>query len=89
MIEVIVAAAATSEQLAGELDAFMGRRIDLTEVIVARAIERGEVDAGVDPSVAIESVVGPIWFRLLLTGEPVDDDDVRVVAELVTAGSMS
>ena len=83
----IVAAAATSEQLADVIHAFMSRRVDLTETVVTRAIERGDVAADRDPRVIVETVVAPIWFRLLLTGEPIDDDFVASVVALVSAGA--
>ncbi len=83
----IVAAAATSEQLADTLHEFMTRRMVQAEPIVHRAVERGEINAGADARLIVESVVGPIWFRLLLTGEPIDDDFVGALAALVTAGA--
>ncbi len=83
----IVAAAAASEPLADTVRTFMTRRVELTDVIIERAIERGEVPAGTDPRVVVEAIVGPIWYRLLLTGEPIDDQFVTAVTELVVAGA--
>ncbi len=83
----IVAAAATSEQLAEAVYAFMNDRIERSEPIVERAVERGELPEGIDPRVAIEPAVGAVWFRLLLTGEPIDDTFVEQVAALVVRGA--
>ena len=83
----IVAAAATSDQLADTLHRFMDRRMAQSEPIVQRAIERGEIPAGVDPRAVIEPIVGAIWFRLLLTGEPIDESFVDAVATLVYTGA--
>lgn len=83
----IVAAAATSEQLADTLHAFMERRMVRSEPIVDRAIERGELPEGTNPRVVIEPLVGAIWFRLLLTGEPIDDAFVEAVTALVCSGA--
>lgn len=83
----IVAAAATSDELAQAVHAFMSRRIDLAEPIVERAIERGETAEGTDPRLVIEAVTGPIWFRVLLTGEPIDEDFLRRLVRQVAAGA--
>ncbi len=83
----LVAAAATSEPLATALYAFMTRRVELADAIVERAAQRGEIPDHVDPRVVVEAVVGPIWFRVLLSGEPVNDDFVRAVANLAAAGA--
>ena len=83
----IVAAAATSDQLADTLHEFMTRRMIQAESIVQRAVERGELGAGADARLIVESVVGPIWFRLLLTGETIDEDFVTALASLVRVGA--
>lgn len=82
----IVAAAAASEELAATMHRFMERRITRSESIVDRAIARGEVSSDTDPRAVIEPVVGAIWFRLLLTGEEIDDEFLQSVASLVVAG---
>lgn len=85
----IVAAAATSDDLAETLHRFMDNRMARSEPIVERAVDRGELPAGIDPRAVIEPVVGALWFRLLLTGEPIDDGFVRAMASLVEAGARS
>jgi AcrR family transcriptional regulator len=70
----IVAASTSSDELTGELHLFWADRLARSEVIVQRAIDRGELPAGTEANVIIEAVVGPIWLRLLLTGEPIDAD---------------
>ncbi len=89
----LVAAAATNEPLTELLHRFMGNRMDQSEPIVTRAIERGELPAGTDPRVVIEAVVGALWFRVLLTGEAVDPAGpagasfVRAITDLVANGA--
>jgi hypothetical protein len=58
----------------------------LDGAIVERAIGRGEVDAGTQPRRVIESVIGPIHLRLLLTGEPVDRAFITSVVAVVVDG---
>lgn len=81
----IVAAASTSDELATEVHAFFADRLAAAHSIVERAVERNEIDAGVDPTL----LVGPIWLRLLLTGEPIDENVADEVARLVAAGVAS
>ncbi len=83
----IVAAAADSDEVAGAVHSFMQRRIALAEPIVDRAIARGELPGGVDARLVIESVVGPLWFRLLLTGDASDGDVAAAVADLIARGA--
>lgn len=85
----IVAAAAHSEELADITHRFMTRRVELTESLVAAAVERGELSPDADPRVVIEALVGAIWFRLLLTGEPIDDEFVDALVALVERGVRS
>jgi AcrR family transcriptional regulator len=83
----IVAAASVSGELADTLHAFMGRRIVLAEPIVTRAIERGELPTTIDPHLLVETLVGPIWFRLLLTGEPIDEEFVDSLCTLLLSAA--
>jgi AcrR family transcriptional regulator len=81
----IVAAAASSADLASSMHRFWAERLALTVPIVERAIERGEVPSSSDPNLIIETLIGPIWVRLLLTGETIDNDFADRVAKLVAA----
>ena len=83
----IVAAAATSEELSGAMQAFWSDRLAGSAVIVERAVERGELPAGSDPNLIVEALIGPLWVRLMLTGEPITDELADRVAELVAAGA--
>ncbi len=62
-------------------------RLAQSRQVVERAIERGELPAGTDPNLIIETLIGPLWVRLLLTGEPITTDLADRVATLVTAGA--
>ena len=83
----IVAAAAHSDELTESMHAFWAERLAASIPIIERAIERGDLATGTDPNLIIETVIGPIWVRFLLTGEPIDADLADRVAELVTAGA--
>jgi AcrR family transcriptional regulator len=86
MTKTLVAAAATSPSVAEVTHAFWAERLRLTGEIVERAIRRGELPAGVDANLVIESLVGAFYMRLLLTGEPLDGDVADQVAGALAAG---
>jgi AcrR family transcriptional regulator len=50
----------------------IAERHRLAAPIVERAIQRGELPADTDPHELIELVAAPIYYRLLVTGEPID-----------------
>ena len=58
------------------------RRTALHEVF-ARAANRGEVRPDVDASVAADLLFGPMYHRMLITGEPVTTRVADVLADLV------
>lgn len=51
---------------------YLARQRDLNRVPIHRAIERGELPADTDVELAVDQLVGPIYYRVLVTGEPVD-----------------
>lgn len=83
----IVAAATISDQLAAGMHGFWAERLAMSAAIVDRAVERGELPPTSDANLIIETLIGPLWVRLLLTGEPIDDKLAYRVAELVAAGA--
>jgi AcrR family transcriptional regulator len=50
---------------------FWKTRYRMASEMVERAIARGEVPEGTDPRVVVESVVAPIYFRLLMSRQSV------------------
>jgi AcrR family transcriptional regulator len=64
---------------------FWAERLELDRTILQRAQDRGEIDARTMDLPVIESLLGSLYFRLLVTGEPLDDDFVENIADLVYA----
>lgn len=83
----IAASAIASDGLASDMQQFWAERLRLSSAVVERAIERGELRAGVDTKVVVETLIGPLWLRLLLTGDPITDEVADQVAALVAAGA--
>jgi AcrR family transcriptional regulator len=82
----LVAAAATSDDVAAVSLDFWNERFELTGTIVEHAVARGELPEGTDSRLVIETLIGPMYVRLLLTGEPIDRGFADRVAALVVAG---
>src|SRR5918911_5058612 len=51
--------------------------------VLGRAIARHELDPDVDQDVIIDLLIGPIWTRLLITGDPITDDLVEEIVDVV------
>ncbi|MCX2712827.1 TetR-like C-terminal domain-containing protein [Mycolicibacterium sp. J2] len=58
-------------------------RAQRLSVVFERALDRGELRAGVDAAVALEMLLAPINMRALFTGEAIDEAYCRQVADLV------
>jgi AcrR family transcriptional regulator len=66
---------------------FWAERMRLNGQIVERAIARGELPQNIDPNLVIEALLGPLFMRLLMTGEPITADVASDIARLVAAGA--
>jgi AcrR family transcriptional regulator len=65
---------------------FWEERLRLDGAIVERAIERGEVPPATDPGAVVESLLGPLYMRLLVTGRALDARFVDQVVDVVIDG---
>jgi AcrR family transcriptional regulator len=62
---------------------FWRERFDRARVRLDRARRGGEIARDADVPLLVESLVSPIFFRALVSGEPVDDDVVQSHVRLV------
>ncbi|GAA2372636.1 TetR/AcrR family transcriptional regulator [Dactylosporangium salmoneum] len=67
-------------------------RLTRGEPVVARAIERGELPRDTDAAELLKTLAAPIYLRLLITAEPVNeataDQAVRVTLAAARAGAL-
>jgi AcrR family transcriptional regulator len=61
----------------------------LYATILSRATARGELTAEVDQELLLDLLLGPLWFRLLVSGAPITPDAARSVTELVLEGALT
>jgi AcrR family transcriptional regulator len=62
------------------------RRAAIGRLLVAAAA-RGEARADLDVDLVIDLLVGPLYYRLLVSGQPLTDDFVDGVVDAVLAGA--
>lgn len=80
MRSVVLAVAADPELAATFRTEVIGMRKREMDAIIARAVDRGEVRADVPVDLVRELGQSVLWHRLLISGDPIDDD---VVTRLV------
>ncbi|MGW9043548.1 TetR/AcrR family transcriptional regulator C-terminal ligand-binding domain-containing protein [Streptomyces lydicus] len=73
----MIAAGFQSERAAAALRAYYTERFTRCEALVERALQRGELPApaagGIDAGALVRAVSAPLFFRLFITREPIDD----------------
>jgi AcrR family transcriptional regulator len=83
----LVGAMAQKPELARAVrDGFLsGRRAALAEVL-RRGVERGDLRPNLDLELALDVLGGPLFYRLLITGGPIDERLAQGVADLILRG---
>ncbi|MER7194460.1 TetR/AcrR family transcriptional regulator [Streptomyces flaveolus] len=73
LFKAVIAAATCDGQAAAALRRFYDTRVSEWEPCVRQAVERGELPEGTDTHEVIRAVSAPLYYRLLTTGEPLDE----------------
>ncbi|MFG2225559.1 TetR/AcrR family transcriptional regulator [Streptomyces sp. NPDC050161] len=88
IIPDLLAEAARSPELAGALKAALhDSQEGVAAAMVARAVERGELPAGVDARLALDLLTGPLYWRLVVVRDDLPDDYLDELADAV-AGAL-
>jgi AcrR family transcriptional regulator len=54
--------------------------------LVGQAVARGELPEGADPELAVELILGPLYWRLAVTRSPISDEHLdKLIAAVMTA----
>lgn len=72
IFKAVIASATSDSRTAQALQGFYNARISEWAPCVEEAVERGEVPAGTVPYQVIAAVSAPLYYRFLLTQEPLD-----------------
>ncbi len=73
-------------EVAEVIERFWVDRLPLLEPVTDRAVARGEIPAATETALLFESLGAPLYYRLFLTRQPIDDNAVdRAVRVAITA----
>ena len=67
-------------------DEFLAARREALADVLRRGVERGDLRAGLDVELALDVLAGPLFYRLLVTGGPIDDRLAEGVVDLILRG---
>lgn len=82
----LIAATHDDPELAKAFCQFMCKRREAARTILKRGQERGELRADLDQEVTLDALYGPLHYRLLVTGAPLDAAFVTTLWEHVMNG---
>jgi AcrR family transcriptional regulator len=67
-------------------DEFLAGRRAALSVVLERGVRRGDLRRGLDLELALDVLGGALFYRLLVTGGPIDERLAEGVVELILAG---
>ena len=67
-------------------DEFLAGRRAALGLVLKRGVRRGDLRRGLDLELALDVLAGPLFYRLLVTGGPIDERLAEGVVELIMAG---
>ncbi|CAG6390752.1 TetR/AcrR family transcriptional regulator [Streptomyces cocklensis] len=89
-MDAMVAAAVHDPETRAMLATVIGSRIERAAAAVTAAVDRGEAPADTDAHEAIRMVAAPFYYRMYISGDPLDETlplrAARMVANAVRAG---
>ena len=63
-------------------------RFTVGKALIMRAAARGEIRAEIPPGVLLDTLIGPLYVRLLLTDQRIDNDYIHTVITTVLNGAL-
>ncbi|WP_405178401.1 TetR/AcrR family transcriptional regulator [Nocardia sp. NBC_01377] len=92
LFRAVIAAATCDEAAAAALHRFYDARLTEWSPCVSAAVARGEAPDGTDPRDVLSAVSAPLYYRLLASGDPIDetvaDTAARAAFDAVRAGTL-
>jgi AcrR family transcriptional regulator len=67
-------------------EGFLAQRRAALRAVLERGIERGDLRGDLDLDLALDVLGGPLFYRLLITGGPIDEQLAEGVVELILRG---
>ncbi len=86
-IRAMVGDAARSPMIGALAKSIWTTRFQVGEEVISRAAARGEIRADMPPATIFTTLVGPLYVRLLLTSERIDDNFIDDIINVVLDGA--
>jgi AcrR family transcriptional regulator len=86
VLERLVRESGQNPELVEVVSTILYARRRLYATMLNRALARGELAPEVDQELLLDLLLGPLWFRLLLSGAPITPDAARSVVDAVLEG---
>src|ERR1700735_3140247 len=83
----LLAGAAVSAEIRQVMDQFWAARLPAIRVIIDRAVARGELAAGTDAALTMQQMAAPLYYRLLVSGEPLTQSHADLCAAAALGGA--
>ncbi|MFD0901258.1 TetR/AcrR family transcriptional regulator [Actinomadura sediminis] len=91
LFKAVIAAATHDRRTAEALHRFYAARITEWAPVVDQAVARGEAPAGTDAAEVVRAVSAPLYYRFLVSGDPLDrtvaDRSAHAAASAAAAGA--
>lgn len=86
IIPDLMAEASRNPQIAATLQkALRTHQQAVGDKLVGQAVARGELPIGADPDLAVDLILGPLYWRLAVARTPIDDNYLTQLTALVIA----
>ncbi|HZA76920.1 MAG TPA: TetR/AcrR family transcriptional regulator [Acidimicrobiales bacterium] len=88
VLEQLVRQSGQNPELVHVVSSILYARRRLYATMLNRAIAREELSPEVDQELLLDLLLGPLWFRLLVSGAPITPAEARSVVQLVLDGAL-
>jgi AcrR family transcriptional regulator len=89
VLEQLVRQSGQNPELVDVVRSILYARRRVSATVLNHAIARGELTADIDQELLLDLLLGPLWFRLLVSGAPITTNEARSVVELVLDGALA
>ena len=86
MLPALAAEAAVNPDMRSRLSSFVADRRAPTKTILRRGIDRGELPPDTDLDLLIDLLVGPLFYRVVFTGQHISAKVVEQSIDIVLKG---
>lgn len=87
LFRAVMAAASFDDAAAIALRRFYDVRLTEWSPCITDAIGRGEAPPGTEPRAVLTAVSAPLYYRLLASGDPIDEQAVRVAVQAAVSAT--